>query len=458
VITYDEIRAKADEFGIHTSNVQRDYVFGWLIAAVSGHSRLGDLLVLKGGNAFRKGYFPATRFSDDLDFSTASDLSGFDIVRAFNEVCEAAGAASGVRFDLDRNRLVDEQQLDRERRVLKLRLYFEDFTGTTQDLILKVRVDVTDLERLYLPVQTRRLIHPYSDWDACNLPIRCVKLEEALADKLRALMQRQYSHDLFDLVYAIFVSDELAVNRIEVVRTFLQKSVFQRDPHTPRRLLLSLPFDVMRGFWDKLVLPKLTRLSFDDAVARFTAGLAELFAPFATPERTAVGYFPAEFRADILRAGGERTLLRVTYGGIPRLVEPYSLVFKRRRDGLIKEYFYAWDRVGGSSGPGIKAFWPERVQSIEPTDERFEPRYPIELTKEGASEGGMLARPFSTRPRAARRSSGRRPRTAASDYPYRLRCSFCGKTFRRRTMGSTRLNSHADGYGNRCPGRHGYWS
>jgi hypothetical protein len=271
-------------------------------------------------------------------------------------------------------------------------------------------------------------------------------------------MQRQYSHDLFDLVYAIFITDELAVNRVEVVRTFLEKSVFQRDAQTPRRLLLGLPFELMRGFWDRLVLPRVTRLPFDDAVARFTAGLAELFAPFATPEQTVAGFFPAEFRAEILRAGTARTLLRVGYGGVQRLVEPYSLVFKRRQDGLIKEYFYAWDRVGGSSGPGIKAFWPERVESVEGTNEPFEPRYPIELVKEVASDGGVFARPFSSGPRIRRAPSRHRARTAASRYLYQLLCSYCGKTFRRRTMRSTRLNPHKDGYGNRCPGRVGYWS
>jgi hypothetical protein len=35
VITYDEIRDKSDEFDIHTSDVQRDYVFGWLVACIA---------------------------------------------------------------------------------------------------------------------------------------------------------------------------------------------------------------------------------------------------------------------------------------------------------------------------------------------------------------------------------------------------------------------------------------
>jgi hypothetical protein len=35
MISYEEIQSKAEEFGIHTSNVQRDYVFGWLISSVA---------------------------------------------------------------------------------------------------------------------------------------------------------------------------------------------------------------------------------------------------------------------------------------------------------------------------------------------------------------------------------------------------------------------------------------
>ena len=72
MITRDEIQAKSLEFGIHHANVQRDYVFGWLLAGLYTISSLRDVLVLKGGNCFRKAYFATTRFSHDLDFSTES--------------------------------------------------------------------------------------------------------------------------------------------------------------------------------------------------------------------------------------------------------------------------------------------------------------------------------------------------------------------------------------------------
>jgi predicted nucleotidyltransferase component of viral defense system len=453
VIDYEEIVAKADEFDIRTSNVQRDYVFGCLIAAIADDAVLADRLVLKGGNALRKGYFPATRFSDDLDYSTPDAFEQRELLARFRSVCDVAQDRSGVVFEPDRTVLAqDPQQIDGDRQVQRLRLYFRDFTGTTQEMVLKVRVDITEFDRLVLPVQNRLLIHPYSDAAAFNDVIRCVKLEEALADKLRALMQRQYSHDLFDLVYGIFVNRDLDVSRVELVRTFLAKSLFGGDAQTPRGLLLALPFDLMRGFWQRLVLPKTSRFSFEDAVAQFRNGVAQLFAPFAVAERRATGFFPAEFRAAILRGGTERTLLRMAYAGMPRLVEPYALVFKRPAGRAAREYFYGFDRTGGrSTGPGIKSFFPERIQTIENTDEPFEPRFPIELTKDAATGAGTFARPFS---RGARTSASRRRRPTRPS-AYRVRCPYCDKTFAR-TKPSTKLNPHSDGYGNRCPGRNGY--
>jgi predicted nucleotidyltransferase component of viral defense system len=265
---------------------------------------LGRDLTLKGGNAFRKAYFPSTRFSDDLDYSSEHGYDPDPLLQQLNAVCVAAGDRSGVAFEIDRNVVATPpMQLDATRQVQKLRLYFRDFTGTTQEMVLKIRVDVTEFDRLALRVQERRLIHPYSDWRDCNKLIRVVKLEEALADKLRALMQRQHSHDLFDLVYGVFIDRSLDVNRIEIVRTFLRKSLFGQDAATPRSLLLALPFELMRRFWDRLVMPRDTRLGFDDALSRFRDGLVEFFAPFSVAEIRAAGYFPAEHRATIPHRG-----------------------------------------------------------------------------------------------------------------------------------------------------------
>lgn len=452
MIELDEIRAKSEEFGIHTSNVQRDYVFGWLIAGLFEESPLAGEIALKGGNALRKGYFPTTRYSDDLDFTTEQSLEHLDLVEQFNQVCRFAQARSGVRFDLDRNRLVDVQQVEQDRRAYKLRLYFHDFADQPGEITLKVRVDVTENDRLLLPVQERRLIHQYSDAAECNAVIRCVKLEEALADKMRCLLQRRHAFDLFDLVYGVFVSDELAVDRSEIAQTFLRKTIYEGSPAAARELLLDMPLDLMRGFWSKVVAPKASLFSFDRALELLHGGLDSIFGP-APPGRFATAaYFPARWREPILRAGGDLTLLRLRYAGVERLVEPYSLVFKRRKDGLAREYFYVWDRTGGRRGPGIKALVQERIESIENTEEAFEPRYEVELSKAGdRSAMGHFARPFGRR--GGRRRTTRRSIT--SDRQYKVQCAYCGKQFSRKTS-STKINKHVDKYGNPCFGRSGF--
>ena len=453
MIDRDEIDAKADELGLHWSNVQRDYVFGWLIGGLFEVSALRDVLALKGGNALRKAYFPSTRFSDDIDFTTTQGLDADGLLRELNEVCRFAEARTGVKFDLERNQIVGEQLIERGKRVYKLRLYFRDFSGNAEHIPLKVKVDVTEFDRIHLPVQTRRLIHQYSDAGDCSFDIRAVKLEEALADKMKCLIQRRYAYDLFDLVYGVFVNRELEVDRSQLVETFLSKTIFERSPIAARDLLLGVPFDLVRGFWSKVICPRGSLFSFDSAVSMLRDGLLSLFAPFSWGAHLAGAYFPAEFRNPILQAGSDLTLLRVTYDGITRQVEPYSLVFKQRKDGIAQEYFYGYDCTGGhTSGPSIKAFLRGGMQRIENTDVSFEPRFAVELAKAGDSDNvGYFARPFGSTRRRRSLTRATRPRSGPV---YKVQCTFCGKTFTRKTP-SARLNKHNDGYGNRCYGRVG---
>ncbi len=244
MIEREELVERSEEFGLHISDVQRDYVFGWLLSGLYQEESTHGL-VLKGGNALRKAWLPETRFSDDLDFSNRGILDPEQLLTRFNSLCTFVQARTGIRFDLDRNAIAKEQRIDASKRIYKMRLYFSDFSGNADHLTLKVRLDVTEGDRLHLPVQTRSLIHPYSDAADCAVDLQVVKLEEALADKLACLITRRYAYDLFDLVYGLFVRSDLAVNRGEVVHTFLRKSAFGRSPATARALLINRPLDLL---------------------------------------------------------------------------------------------------------------------------------------------------------------------------------------------------------------------
>jgi predicted nucleotidyltransferase component of viral defense system len=396
MIPNDEIEAKATEFGVRPLDVQKDYVYGWLLNGVFQRPALESQLILKGGNALRKGYLPDTRFSKDLDFSARQAITQELLDSELREVRALVASRTGIEF-------VD-QMVVREKHLpiadvdaLEVRLYFKSFYGE-ENLSLKTQLDITQFDRIYLPVQSRTLLHPYSDREACTTMISCHKLEEILASKLTTLLHRRKPVDLFDLLYAIVFRDQFGVNRREVVTTFLRKSIFEGDPIGARELLRGIGMDSFRDLWTSITAPVGSLFNYDYVVTNFQVlidSLFELIPPPAIPaRRLAPGlgtraaaiqgiryYFPLDIRNTIINAGRTRTMVQLIYDGYQRLVEPYKLEFNiRKSDGRGLEYFWGWDASGGKSGKvGIKQFICQKIQSVTSTSITFQPRYPVGL-------------------------------------------------------------------------------
>ena len=349
MITKDEIEAKAEEFGLHAANIERDYVFGWLLAGIYETSPLKNILVLKGGNCFRKAYFPHTRFSNDLDFSCISAIVESDLASELNRICDFVEARTGITFEKDRNWVREKGNSDKERRIYEARLYFRDFYGNPHTTTISVHLDVTEFDRIFLPIQERFLVHPYSDSGHCKATIRCHQLEELLAAKLKCLLQRRHSFDLYDYVYSVFINRDIEVNREQLLRTFLRKTIFEPSPGVAKGLLLDLPLETFRGIWHKyIVCPVQSLLDFDTAIARFKENIEAVFAGLRLDYYGQIAFYPSHLRNMIMEAASNLMLLEITYDGRRRLIEPYSLVFKRRQDGFGQEYFYAYDQTGAA--------------------------------------------------------------------------------------------------------------
>jgi len=171
-----------------------------------------------------------------------------------------------------------------------------------------------------------------------------------------------------------------------------------------------------------------------------------------------LAFYPPELRNPILEAGSEQKILKLVYDGIERDVEPYSLAYKRRQDGVAQEYFYGFDRTGGRSGNiGIKAFLNPKVERIEITNEKFEPRFSIELSKAGEApaKGYFQGTSFGRGSRRSTRSRRSPFRSFTSGITYVVECSRCGKRLKRKTR-NTALRRHKDPSGYDCRGRRGY--
>ena len=450
MIERDEIDDTAAALEVRPVDVERDYVFGWLLAGIFGASSLRDRLVLKGGNALRKGYFENTRFSGDLDFAAFGAITPDEIATGLDEAISFA-RTSGVVFVAERTRVEPKQRVDKDLTVFEARVFFEDFYGKRGNVVVKVRMDFTAFERLILEPRVVSLLHPYSDAANLNATVRCVALEEILASKLKCLLQRQHAADLYDYVHWLFFEPDVSVSRTDLLSVFLRKTIYGTAPGAALDLLVRLPFAVLRTFWDEYVTcPAAASIDFEDATARFCAHLNELFAGHAS-RRGSLAFFPAAMRTPIMSAGRTQTLLRLRYDGVTRLVEPYSLRFKVRKDGVGFEYFYGWDQTGGrSSAPGIKQFVAGKVEEIEETATPFEPRFPVEVSKAG--EPG----PKRTFARAGFVPGfGARTRRAGGGLgAYVFECTRCSRHFPH-VRHNASLREHHDSKGSRCYGRWG---
>lgn len=339
-------------------------------------------------------------------------------------------------------------------------MYFTDFYGEQGDLTISVKVDVTEFDRLHLSSVERKLIHPYSDAMQRTADLRCMALEEIVANKLKCLIQRRHSHDLFDLVYSTFINRSIELDRSLVLRTFLGKTIFSSSPSAAKEILLGIPMTFFGGVWEKFIRrPKSTRFGFDRAVEGFQNAIENLFSNVqgGWGEKA---FFPSEQRNLIMDAGAGKKLLRLTYDGIERLVEPYSLAYKRPQSGGAREYFYGYDQTGGrTSGPSVKSFVHTGVQKIELTDIDYEPRYEIELSKAGEeARKSHFGKPFGETQRARSSLLGRvakAPRPFRFEQTYKVQCPYCQKVFTRKTQSLT-LNEHKAPNGYRRGGRQGY--
>ncbi len=464
MIKKDEIETKAKEFEIHSSNVERDYVFGWLIFGIFTASNLKDTIFLKGGNALRKGYFKNTRFSSDLYYGIPGDIAQNVLLEEINKVCDFIQEKAEVIFVKADNKVEEKFSASEAPipglRVYEVRVYFKGFNGEADHIKLKISMDITRFDKVLLPIQTIDLIHPYSDADEVACKIRCMKLEEIVATKLKCLLQRQHAPDLFDYVYSIkLLGGEL--NKDEVVKTFVQKTIFGKNPHVLKNILCKTPFDYFKNYWDKTVVcAKQFLFGVDEAINLFTADMEILFGIYPNNGFAQFAYFGPEFRTPIMKAGREQTLLKIRYKGADRIVEPYSLKYLQRKDGTEREYFYVFNKSGGDNQPGVRCFVAEKIESIKNTDEKFTPQFPIELSKAGETpENPYLFDPNRPTPAPRPRKTfgiARTPRRSSFGPKYIYQCSYCGRKFTKSKHDSS-IREHKDKNGYPCGGRHGYY-
>lgn len=193
MLTSETFKTIATRDGVPLPYVEKDYVMGWLLWAISNDPWLGSNLVLKGGNCLRKIYFSDTRFSDDLDFTALQLDAEQTFKRRLSSICDMVSDASGIEFDRARLVVVEKETPLSSCKALDGRVYFRGMADDAS-VTMRVKFDVSDYERIVLPTPRLPIIHDYEDADTMRCSVLTYSLEEVLAEKLRSWTR---ARDLF---------------------------------------------------------------------------------------------------------------------------------------------------------------------------------------------------------------------------------------------------------------------
>ena len=165
--------------------VEKDYALSYLLAAIAAVEVLNDNLVLKGGTALRKLYFPDYRFSEDLDYSTRvkGRIDQMDelmevVIRLMSENLNKRGP-----FQILFEKLVLKQPHPGDQKAYIVRV---QFPGQSQPLC-RLKVEITVDEPILSPIENRSVFHGFTEDFHTQVPV--YSLAEITAEKLRALLQ-----------------------------------------------------------------------------------------------------------------------------------------------------------------------------------------------------------------------------------------------------------------------------
>lgn len=188
------------DLGLPLSTLEKDYVLGLLIWAISLHPVLSHTWIFKGGTCLKKCYFGTYRFSEDLDYTLLPQASmdveeiKAQISHCFNLIFEGFAVRVSMR-DLVITPFPDKQGL-----FIQIKIPYQGPLMSSGSLP-RIKLDLSKEETLVQDPVFLPLIHEYSDRDMCEAQVACYSLYEIFAEKLRALIQRTRPRDLYDAVH-----------------------------------------------------------------------------------------------------------------------------------------------------------------------------------------------------------------------------------------------------------------
>jgi predicted nucleotidyltransferase component of viral defense system len=196
MISIEDIKRIAATKKVPESIVEKDYILDWFLWGISNSAEFVRKLIFKGGTALHKMYFTDWRFSEDLDFTSTTQITEKDLAVILPKLCKKIYSASGIEMKC--REIIPEGKVGQEWCIKSKIEYIGPRKQTGGNLPIIV-LDIMNDELVIQNPLNKRLLRPHRD---VKLPIylKTYSLEEITAEKMRSVLyQRCWSRDVYDL-------------------------------------------------------------------------------------------------------------------------------------------------------------------------------------------------------------------------------------------------------------------
>ena len=167
--------------------IEKDYAQSYVLAGLMSQPVLKETLVFKGGTALKKMFFGSYRFSEDLDFSVihAPNREELEeiILQAIDETRKLLEPYGQISMEV--KRLRETNPHPRGQDAFNILVTYPWYRGR----VCSIKIEITRDEPVLLDPLIRPIIHEYEE--DFNVLVRCYRIEEIVAEKMRYLLQSQ---------------------------------------------------------------------------------------------------------------------------------------------------------------------------------------------------------------------------------------------------------------------------
>lgn len=391
-----QLLALAKKYQLQPTTVQKDYVLGWILRSISLHPHLSKW-VFKGGTCLKKCYFETYRFSEDLDFTIPSKelIDVASIETNLEEVTAWVEKNTGITFPRN-DWKIEAYKNPRGNTSFNVKISYLGPLGGAPKSLPRIKFDITQDEIIVDAPETRALHHNYTDEAKEPPQVLCYTINEFLAEKTRALIERNgRARDVYDII-------NISRNFREEIEKDRARSIAQKKfkfkalpPPSVKQIMNAIDLKTLKANWDEQLAHQISNLppfetfidDLEDAIAWWLE--PELAKPLLKPMPQAIGVFsPRTFFPNgtwqtsstnmdrIRQAARNKLRVLVSYKGSQSLVEAYSL----RYPSTGNEILHVWEvEKDGARSEQPKSFKTHEITAVSISDQSFIPKWAIEI-------------------------------------------------------------------------------